>query len=72
MTPEERDRLSRLEARHDAMEQKLDAIARDTRETRDAIMGAKGGWKTIAFLIGGSSAIGALIAKFASYFHVPT
>ena len=50
----------------------LGDIRRDTREVRDAVLNAKGGWRTLAVLGGVSAAIGGVIAKFASWLQIQT
>jgi chromosome condensin MukBEF ATPase and DNA-binding subunit MukB len=72
MTPEERDRLARLEVEMTLVKETLGDIRRDTREVRDAVLNAKGGWRTLAVLGGVSAAIGGVIAKFASWLQIQT
>lgn len=64
MSPEERDRLSKLEEKHVAIADDVAEIKKDVRETRDAIVGAKIGWK---ILLGVSGAIGGLAGIATSY-----
>jgi len=49
--------LGLLESRMTTVEKSLVSMAADVRETRDAVVGAKGGWKTLV-------AVGALSAAF--------
>jgi chromosome condensin MukBEF ATPase and DNA-binding subunit MukB len=72
MTPEERDRLARLEVEMTLVKETLGDIRRDTREVRDAVLNAKGGWRTLAVIGGVSAAIGGVIAKFASWLQIQT
>jgi len=64
MTPDERDRLSKLEERHAALASDVAEIKADVRETRDAIVGAKVGWK---MMLGAAMAVGGLAGWAAKY-----
>ena len=57
--------LGQLAARMDAFEKDLDEIKSDVRQTRDAVISVKGGWRTIAVLVSVSAAVGAAGAKLA-------
>lgn len=58
----ERD-VGALEARMEAVEQEIHAMRGDVREIRDALVTARGGWKTLVIVIGLSASLGALLAK---------
>lgn len=70
MTPDERDRLARLEERmksaaadreeHRAM---LNEMRGELREIRDTIVAARGGWKTMAAMGGFMLFIGAVLDR---------
>jgi len=57
--------LGRLEARIDAFEKDLDEIKADVRQTRDAVISVKGGWRIIVLMTSVSAAVGAIGAKLA-------
>jgi chromosome condensin MukBEF ATPase and DNA-binding subunit MukB len=54
-----------LQARMENVEAELHAIRSDVREIRDALVTARGGWKTLSFVIGLSLGLGAAAAKIA-------
>jgi chromosome condensin MukBEF ATPase and DNA-binding subunit MukB len=58
----ERD-VGALEARMEAVEQEIHAMRSDVREIRDALVTARGGWRTLTLVIGLSASLGAAIAK---------
>lgn len=62
MTSLERD-VGGLEARMRLMEQEIHAIREDVREIRDALVSARGGWKTLTLVIGMSISAGALLSR---------
>ena len=62
MTTLERD-VGALEARMQMMEQELHALRQDVREIRDALVTARGGWKTLTLVIGVSISMGAAISQ---------
>lgn len=62
MTSLERD-VGALEARMQTVEQEIHAMREDVREIRDALVTARGGWKTLTLVIGLSVSMGALMAK---------
>jgi chromosome condensin MukBEF ATPase and DNA-binding subunit MukB len=66
----ERD-VGALEARMQTVEQEIHAMRRDVREIRDALVTAKGGWKTLTLVIGMSVSLGAAITKLAPLFLPP-
>ena len=62
MTNIERN-VGALEARMETVEQEVLAMRRDVREIRDALVTARGGWKTLTVVIGFSVSFGALLAR---------
>jgi prefoldin subunit 5 len=63
MTSIERE-LGNLEARMQTVENELQAIRADVREIRDALVGLKGGWRTLSIVIGLAASIGALAGRY--------
>jgi chromosome condensin MukBEF ATPase and DNA-binding subunit MukB len=70
MTSIERE-VGVLEARMQTVEQEIQAMREDVREIRDALVTARGGWKTLTVVIGISVSIGAAIAKMLPYLALP-
>lgn len=64
MTSIERD-VGALEARMEVVEQEIHAMRQDVREIRDALVTARGGWKTLTLVIGFSITFGALLSRIA-------
>lgn len=62
MTGLERD-VGALEARMETVEQEVLAMRRDVREIRDALVTARGGWRTLTLVIGFSISFGAFLAR---------
>lgn len=62
MTTIERD-VGALEARMQMMEQEIQAMRQDVREIRDALVTARGGWKTLTLVIGVSLSFGAMLSQ---------
>jgi chromosome condensin MukBEF ATPase and DNA-binding subunit MukB len=62
MTSLERD-VGALEARMETVEQEIHAMRKDVREIRDALVTARGGWKTLTLVIGFSVSFGALLSR---------
>lgn len=62
MTSIERD-VGALEARMQTVEHEIHAMREDVREIRDALVTARGGWKTLTLVIGVSIWLGALLAR---------
>jgi hypothetical protein len=54
-----------LQARMENVEAELQAIRSDVREIRDALVTARGGWRTLSIVIALSMSIGAAAAKLA-------
>lgn len=72
MTPGERDRLSRLEVEMQHFRETLGDIRRDTREVRDIMLNAKGGWKTLVVVGSIAGGIGAIVGKLSAFLHFPS
>lgn len=70
MTTLERE-VGALEARMQTVEQEIHAMRNDVREIRDALVTARGGWKTLTVVIGISVSLGAFIAKFLPFVTLP-
>lgn len=62
MTSLDRD-VGALEARMRVVEQEIHAMRNDVREIRDALVSARGGWKTLTLVIGVSVSVGALLSR---------
>lgn len=62
MTNIERD-VGALEARMETVEQEIHAMRQDVREIRDALVTARGGWRTLTLVIGVSVSFGAMLAR---------
>jgi hypothetical protein len=62
MTSLERD-VGALDARMLTVEHEIKAMRKDVREIRDALVTARGGWRTLTVVIGISVSIGAMLAK---------
>jgi hypothetical protein len=62
MTSLDRD-VGALEARMRVVEQEIHAMRDDVREIRDALVSARGGWKTLTLVIGVSVSVGALLSR---------
>jgi chromosome condensin MukBEF ATPase and DNA-binding subunit MukB len=63
MTSIERE-IGNLEARMQTVESELQAIRSDVREIRDALVGVKGGWRTLMIVIGLATTAGALLGRY--------
>jgi hypothetical protein len=55
--------LGDMQARLVTVERLLELNTRDTREVRDMMLQARGGWRTLAAVAGVSAAIGGLVIK---------
>lgn len=60
-----------LEARMETVELEVRAIRNDVREIRDALVTARGGWRTLTLVIGVSASLGAGVAKLLPYLALP-
>ena len=63
MTSIERE-MGNLEARMQNVESELQGIRQDVREIRDALVGVKGGWRTLTIIIGLATTAGAVLDRF--------
>lgn len=63
MSPDERERLARLEEKVRSMEKTLDVMSNDLRAIRTTLSEAKGGWRTLLLVIGAAGAAGAVLMK---------
>lgn len=70
MTSLERD-VGALQARMETVEQEIHGMRLDVREIRDALVTARGGWKTLTLVIGISVSIGAALAKLVPLLTTP-
>lgn len=57
-----------LQARMENVEAELHAIRNDVREIRDALVTARGGWRTLSIVVALSMSVGAALAKLAPFF----
>ncbi len=67
MTSTERE-LGNLEARMQTVENELHAIRSDVRDIRDALVTAKGGWRTLLLLISLAATVGTMAGHYLSIF----
>jgi chromosome condensin MukBEF ATPase and DNA-binding subunit MukB len=56
--------IGNLEARMQTVESELHALRSDVREIRDALVGVKGGWRTLTLMIGLASTAGAVVGHY--------
>jgi chromosome condensin MukBEF ATPase and DNA-binding subunit MukB len=66
MTNLERE-VGKLEARMETVETELAAIRSDVREIRDALVGARGGWKMMTLLMAVAASLGAWAGRVLPY-----
>jgi chromosome condensin MukBEF ATPase and DNA-binding subunit MukB len=62
MTQYERE-MGHLEARMETVEGELQAIRRDVREIRDALVQAKGGWFVLTLVFAAAASLGAFASR---------
>lgn len=62
--------FGKLEARLDTLEREMREMRGDMKYVRDAISQAKGGWKSIAWIIAVSGVFGAVTGKLVTMFFV--
>lgn len=65
MTPDERDRLTRLETQMATVREDMSEIKGDVKAIRRTTDEARGGWKAIALVSGFSATLGGIIVKLA-------
>ena len=63
MTTLERE-IGNLEARMQTVESELHAIRQDVREIRDALVGAKSGWRALTVILALAATLGALAGRY--------
>lgn len=63
MTPEERDRLTRVETQVEALAADLHEIKADVKRIADAMAQARGGWRTLIAVGTVAGALGAGLAR---------
>jgi hypothetical protein len=68
MTPEERDRLTRLETQMSTVREDMGEIKGDVKAIRAVVDEARGGWKVLAIVSGLSATVGGAIVKMAPQF----
>jgi chromosome condensin MukBEF ATPase and DNA-binding subunit MukB len=59
-----------LKTEVDYLKKIIDEVRQDTKEIKETLSQAKGGWKTLLLVAGISSTVGALITKLAPWFAV--
>lgn len=69
MTSMERE-MGNLEARMQNVESELQAMRQDVREIRDALVGVKGGWRTLMIVVGLATTAGALLGRYLPAFRL--
>ncbi len=57
--------IGRLEGRLGAVESALTELRRDVKSMRTTLSEARGSWKVLVWLAGGSAVIGGLLVKYA-------
>lgn len=65
MTPEERDRLTRVEMQFSALEEQYRELRSDVREIKEILTQAKGGWRVLMIIGGAGAMVGGLLLKLA-------
>ncbi|MFO1122508.1 MAG: hypothetical protein U1F47_09335 [Hyphomicrobiales bacterium] len=66
----ERD-VGALDARMKMVEHEIHVIRSDVREIRDALVTARGGWRTLTIIVGLSATLGAAIARLLPFIPLP-
>lgn len=67
MTPDERDRLTRVETQVQGMEKMMAELRDDVRALRGMAENAKGGWRTLMVVGGIGSVVGGVLVKFVPF-----
>lgn len=70
MTNFDRD-IGELRARMAAVEAEVHDMRRDVREIRDALVGLRGGWRALTFVIALSASLGAAVSKIVPWWFLP-
>jgi len=63
MDPEERDRLTRVETKVDAIEEDVKSLKRDVSDIKALLTEARGGWRVLVLIGGAGAAAGAFALK---------
>lgn len=71
MTPEERDRLTKVEVKVETIDETLREVREDVRALRSMAENAKGGWRTLMIVGGIGTAIGGALVKFVPMVREP-
>lgn len=64
MTPDERDRLTKVETKVEGIEEIVAEIRDDVKALSEMAHNAKGGWRTLMIVGGIGTAIGGALVKF--------
>lgn len=64
MTPDERDRLTKVETKVEGIEEIVGELRDDMKALRSMAENAKGGWATLMIVGGIGTAIGGALVKF--------
>lgn len=64
MTPDERDRLAKLEAHYEGLKEDMSEVRDDVKALRNYAENAKGGWRTLMIVGGIGSVVGGVLVKF--------
>lgn len=67
MTPDERDRLAKLEAHYEGLKEDMGEVRTDVKALRDMAEHAKGGWRTLMIVGGIGSVVGGMLVKFVPF-----
>ena len=70
MTPEERDRLAKLEQQVLSADEDMRELKSDVKTILATLAEAKGGWKTLVLIAGAAGAVGALALKIGMFIGV--
>lgn len=68
MTEKPEVQIAVLKTEVDYLKKMLDEVKSDTKEIKETLSQAKGGWKTLMLVAGISSTIGAAMVKVAPWF----
>ena len=68
MTDKPEVQIAVLKTEVDYLKKMLDEVKSDTKEIKETLSQAKGGWKTLMLVAGISSTIGAAMVKVAPWF----
>jgi chromosome condensin MukBEF ATPase and DNA-binding subunit MukB len=68
MTDTPEVQIAVLKTEVDYLKKIIDEVRQDTKEIKETLTQAKGGWKTLLLVAGISSTVGAFITKLAPWF----